>query len=73
MKTKELLSYNIENICDSKVVESCVQMIIVECAFPDIFYVVIIKDTCTTIINYLGMTWLQITLEKFNQITYQCI
>lgn len=58
MKTKELLSYNIENICDSKGVESCVQMIIVEFAFTDIFSVLIIKDTCTTIINDLGMIWL---------------
>ena len=46
---EKLLSYIIESISDSKVVKSCIHMIIMEGAFQDIFCVVIIKVTYKTV------------------------
>lgn len=37
-KSKEFLSYNIKNINDGEVIKYCVQLISVEFAFPDIFF-----------------------------------
>ena len=64
MKAKGFLSYNIENINDGEVIKSCVQLIIVvEFALPDIFYIMIIKNTYKIMRNDLEVIWYSVRLE----------